>query len=72
MESLNYLLKLRAVVSNIFIAFFGYLLPSLNSAKAIINDDVEGIEEMLCYWSVFSVFVLVSSIVDYRFPPFVN
>jgi hypothetical protein len=59
MGTFAYFLKARTIFSNIFIAIFGYLLPSLNSAKAVINADLEGIEEMLCYWSVFSVFVLV-------------
>jgi len=34
---------------------FGYLAPSLNSIKAVVSEDNDGIKEYLTYWVVLSV-----------------
>ena len=51
-------------LSNILFNFFGYLSPALNSTKAIISKDEEGIREYLTYWCVFGLLLYVEFLLN--------
>ena len=55
---------LRVATSNILFNFFGYLSPALNSTKAIISKDEEGIREYLTYWCVFGLLLYVEFLLN--------
>jgi TB2/DP1, HVA22 family len=56
---------LRLAFSKILFNFFGYLSPALNSTKAIISKDEEGIREYLTYWCVFGLLLYVEFILNF-------
>ena len=49
----------RLAISRTLFDFFGYLSPALNSTKAIISKDEEGIREYLTYWCVFGLLLYI-------------
>jgi hypothetical protein len=57
--------KLRAIANNLFLTFFGYLLPALCSAKAVVSNKDDDIHEWLTYWIVFSFFIFFESLIDF-------
>jgi hypothetical protein len=56
---------LRLAFSKILFNFFGYLSPALNSTKAIISKDEEGIREYLTYWCVFGLLLYVEFLLNF-------
>lgn len=65
--------SIRQIVCSCLISFFGYIFPALSSAKAIVTKDDDGLVEWLTYWSVFSLFYFLETLIDfalYRFVPF--
>ena len=56
---------IRLFVSKLMFNIFGYLLPCLDSTKAIISKDDEGIREYLTYWSVFGLFLYAEFLLNY-------
>jgi hypothetical protein len=57
--------KLRAIANNFLLTFFGYLLPALCSAKAVVSNKDDDIHEWLTYWIVFSFFIFFESLIDF-------
>lgn len=55
----------RLAISSTLFNFFGYLSPALNSTKAIISKDEEGIREYLTYWCVFGLLLYIDFILNY-------
>jgi TB2/DP1, HVA22 family len=55
----------RLAFSKILFNFFGYLSPALNSTKAIISKDEEGIREYLTYWCVFGLLLYVEFLLNF-------
>mmetsp|Transcript_3029 Transcript_3029/g.3167 ORF Transcript_3029/g.3167 Transcript_3029/m.3167 type:complete len:458 (+) Transcript_3029:177-1550(+) len=56
---------IRLSISRILFNFFGYLSPALNSTKAIVNKDEEGIREYLTYWCVFGLLLYVEFLLNF-------
>ena len=56
---------MRLAVSRTLFNFFGYLSPALNSTKAIISKDEEGIREYLTYWCVFGLLLYVEFLLNF-------
>lgn len=56
---------LRLAISKILFNFFGYLSPALNSTKAIISKDEEGIREYLTYWCVFGLLLYFEFLLNF-------
>lgn len=56
---------IRLFVSKLLFNIFGYLLPCLDSTKAIVSKDDEGIREYLTYWSVFGLFLYAEFLLNY-------
>ena len=54
--------NVRVAVSNLLFSVFGYLLPSLNSVKAVVAEDLDGIREYMTYWVVLSISMFVGTI----------
>jgi len=46
---------LRCSAASFLFCLFGYLAPALNSIKAVVSEDNDGIKEYLTYWVVLSV-----------------
>lgn len=55
----------RLAFSKILFHFFGYLSPALNSTKAIISKDEEGIREYLTYWCVFGLLLYIEFLLNF-------
>lgn len=55
---------IRQIVSGHLTTFYGLFCPALNSIKAILTKDGDGIREYLTYWTVFTVFLCVEYIVN--------
>lgn len=53
---------IRITVANVLFSVFGYLLPSLNSVKAVATEDLDGIREYMTYWVVLSISTFVGII----------
>jgi hypothetical protein len=47
----------RSVLCSVAFTFFGYLSPVLNSIKAVVSGDEEGLREYTTYWVVLSSLV---------------
>jgi len=46
---------LRSFASDLLFNVFGFVLPALNSIKAVQCDDIDGIKEYSTYWVVLSI-----------------
>ena len=55
---------IRSVFLNICLVIFGYLFPTLSSAKAVLAKDDDALREWLTYWAVFSVFTCLETVFD--------
>lgn len=47
--------SLRCSLAELLFCLFGYLAPALNSIKAVVSEDTDGIKEFLTYWVVLSI-----------------
>lgn len=56
---------IRLATTKTLFNFFGYLSPALNSTKAIISKDEEGIREYLTYWCVFGLLLYLEFILSF-------
>jgi hypothetical protein len=55
---------IRSFFLNIILVVFGYVFPTLSSAKAVLAKDDEALREWLTYWAVFSIFTFLETIFD--------
>lgn len=55
---------IRSFFLNICLIIFGYVFPTLSSAKAVLAADDESLREWLTYWAVFSIFTFLETIFD--------
>jgi hypothetical protein len=57
--------SIRAFVTNLCFIIFGYVFPTLSSAKAILSKDDDGLREWLTYWAVFGMVMLLEEFFDF-------
>lgn len=58
------LFDVRVLLSNVLFSVFGYLTPSLNSVKAVVTEDIDGIREYMTYWVVLSISTFIGTILQ--------
>ena len=63
------LVILRTTVCSYLISIFGLFFPIINSVKAIISSDLEGVREMLTYWTVYSMAMYIEFLLQ-TFAPY--
>lgn len=58
------MLELRALLSTVAFTFFGYVSPVLNSIKAVVSKDQDGIKEYVTYWVVLSSLMYIEALLS--------
>lgn len=56
--------SIRSFLLNLCLMIFGYVFPTLSSAKAVLAADDEALREWLTYWAVFSIFTFLEAVFD--------